>query len=190
MCWALLSAATLLTACDVGSNDAAGGESAGIEWAAREIAAIVTADATFAVTPDSVSRHFASLVTLASGSRSEYVWTFVSEESAKGILWATADFQPAAAEGAWGLMQIQLAVTPSGPTGTRAYQELREAITGRMGPPAYGGESEPDRRLAWSMGEYHEVALQERPAEDPRTGRRTEAVLVEAIVLQGEGEEP
>jgi hypothetical protein len=185
-----LFAAILLAACVTSPIRAGIEASAGRSLAITQIADLLTDKQVFTVTPETVSRYFAPLLALKSGHGNDHLQTFVGEEPANGILWATADFQAGVSEGTWEIIQIQLALDPTMVQGKSTYGDLRNAITARLGPPTYGEENEPTRRLAWSIDEYQEIALQEGVFENPLIRAAAVVVLIEAIVLQGESEEP
>jgi hypothetical protein len=188
-----LFAAILLAACGAGPIRAGTETSAGRlpAPAVVQIAALLTDKQVFAVTPETVSQYFAPLLALKSVLKDDHLWTFVGEEPERGILWTAADFQAGVSEDTWEFIQMQFALGPTMAQGKSTYDEVRSAITAQLGPPTYNEESEPGRRLAWSVGEYQEIALREGVFENQSIGAATAVVvLLEAIVLQGESEEP
>lgn len=151
-----------------------------------QVAELLAGADAFGVTPATVAQHFQPVAELRAGTADEDTRRFVGSTPAQGVHWALADFQAAAssAQAEWELLYLHVALAVRGANGESTFQQLRAAVTRRVGEPAH---DDPDQALAvWQLKDHHELILREAEVSSPLDDGNPLVVILEAAVAQGE----
>jgi hypothetical protein len=153
------------------------------------IAKTVTSNQIFQVTPKNVAEVLQDIVRVTSRGPGKHLYTFSGSNAALGVAWAQVEFQPGVDGLGWTLLQIRIGFAPSDTKGTKTYPALLNAITERVGRPAWSDSDASQKRAGWTIGDYNDIILQEGLVENPlEKGRSAKLVVVNVAIAQGEAE--
>ncbi len=159
-----------------------------VQELAQRVAIVVANRHVFQINPNTVVDHFREIVELEPMKDSPYLLLFIGENSEIGVNWVQAEFQPRESVSSenWDLLQIRIALKPQNEDYAGLYDILAAEITDLLGQEATVTRMNADKRKAWNVAPYWEIAIRDGKFESPINGRINHLILVEVAVLQGE----